>query len=38
MQFKRELPESLGQPRPELLGIRFDLKAHHDVIREPHGD
>ncbi len=38
MQFQVELPHSLGQFRPELLGIRFAMESNHDVIRESHHD
>src|SRR6202022_2626067 len=38
MQFQVELPHSFGKFRPELIGIRFAVKAHHDVIGESHDD
>ncbi len=38
MQFQVELPHSFGEFRPELIGIRFAVKAHHDVVRESHDD
>jgi len=38
MQFQIELPHSFGKFRPELIGIRFAVKAHHDVIGESHDD
>src|SRR6267378_268874 len=38
MQFQVELPHSFGEFRPELIGIRFAVESHHDVIREAHDD
>src|SRR5579885_360664 len=38
MQFELELTESLLKLRPEPLGIRPDLKAQHDIVRESHDD
>src|SRR5260370_29900307 len=38
MQFQVELPHSFGKLRPKLIGIRFAVKAHHDVVRESHDD
>src|SRR5438309_9244987 len=38
MQLQVELPHSLGQLRPKLLGIRFHLEAKHDVVSETHDD
>ena len=38
MQFQVELPHSFGKFRPKLIGIRFAVKAHHDVVRETHHD
>src|SRR5467141_3459036 len=38
MQFQIELPHSFGKFRPELIGIRFAVESHHDVIREAHDD
>src|SRR5215469_2540066 len=38
MQFQVELSHSLGEFRPKLVGIRFHLKAKHDVVRETHHD
>src|SRR6266850_319655 len=38
MQFQVELPHSLGEFRPKLIGIRFAVKSNHNVIRESHHD
>src|SRR6202795_5162995 len=38
MQLQVELPHSLGEFHPKLLGIRFLLKAQHDIVRESHDD
>ncbi len=38
MQFQLELPHSFRKFRPKLIGIRFAVKAHHDVVRESHHD
>src|SRR5712671_3096941 len=38
MQFQVELPHSFRKFRPKLIGIRFAVKAHHDVVRETHHD
>jgi hypothetical protein len=38
MQFHVELPHSLGEFRPKLVGIRFALESNHNVIRESHHD
>src|SRR5205085_9737183 len=38
MQLQVELPHSLGQLRPKLLGIRFHLEAKHDVVSETNYD
>jgi hypothetical protein len=38
MQFQIELSHSFRKFRPELIGIRFAVKAHHDVVRESHHD
>src|SRR5580704_5436651 len=38
MQFQVELSHSLSEFRPKLIGLRFALKAHHDVVRESHDD
>src|SRR5258705_286369 len=38
MQFQVELLHSFRKFRPELFGIRFAVKAHHDVVRESHHD
>src|SRR5204863_7996760 len=38
MQFQVELSHAFRKFRPELIGIRFAVKAHHDVIRESHHD
>src|SRR6267154_626644 len=38
MQFQVELPHSFRKFRPELIGIRFAVKAHHDVVSESHND
>src|SRR5580704_2502406 len=38
MQFQMELPHSFREFRPKLIGIRFALKAHNDVVRESHDD
>ena len=38
MQFQVELPHSFGKFRPKLIGIRFAVKAHHDVVSESHHD
>src|SRR5713101_2929649 len=35
---KVELLHSFRKFRPELFGIRFAVKAHHDVVRESHHD
>src|SRR5438094_7928848 len=36
MQFQVELPHSFGEFRPKLIGIRFAVEAHHDVVSESH--
>src|SRR5467141_79932 len=38
MQFQVELPHSFRKFRPKLIGLRFAVKAHHDVVRETHHD
>jgi hypothetical protein len=38
MQFQVKLPHSLGEFHPKLLGIRFLLKAQHNIVREAHDD
>ena len=38
MQLQVELPQSLGEFRPKLVGIRFALESNHDVVRESHDD
>src|SRR6267143_707897 len=38
MQFQVELSHSFRKFRPELIGIRFAVESHHDVIREAHDD
>ena len=38
MQFQVELPHSFGEFRPKLIGIRFAVEAHHDVVSESHHD
>src|SRR6266699_1241880 len=38
MQFQVELPHSFGEFRPKLIGIRFAVEAHHDVVSESHGN
>src|SRR5579863_4846906 len=38
MQFQVELPHSLGEFRPKLVGIRLAVEAHHDVVSESHDD
>ena len=38
MQLQVELLHSLGEFRPKLIGIRFYLKAKHDVVRKTHHD
>src|SRR5467141_604427 len=38
MQFQVELPHSFRKFRSELIGIRFAVESHHDVIREAHDD
>src|SRR6266478_839013 len=38
MQLQVELPHSFRKFRPELIGIRFAVKAHHHVVRESHHD
>jgi len=38
MQFQVELLHSFRKFRPELFGIRYAVKAHHDVVRESHHD
>jgi hypothetical protein len=38
MQLQVELPHSLGEFRPKLIGIRFPLKAQHDIVRKAHHD
>src|SRR6266436_6333773 len=38
MQFQVELSHSFRKFRPELFGIRFAVKAHHDVVRVSHHD
>jgi hypothetical protein len=38
MQLQVELPHSLGEFRPKLVGIRFALESNHDVVSESHDD
>jgi hypothetical protein len=38
MQLQVELPHSFGEFRPKLIGIRFAVEAHHDVVSESHDD
>ena len=38
MQFQVELRHSFRKFCPELIGIRFAVKAHHDVVSESHHD
>src|ERR1700758_1308691 len=38
MQLQVELPHSFGEFRPKLFGIRLDLEAQHDIVRESHHD
>src|SRR5437660_2122898 len=38
MQFQVELSHSFRKLRPELIGIRFAVKAHHDVVSKSHDD
>ena len=38
MQFQVELSHSFRKFCPKLIGIRFAVKAHHDVVRESHHD
>src|SRR5437763_6614344 len=38
MQLQMELPHSLGEFRPKLIGLRLCLKSQHDIIRETHDD
>src|SRR5467141_1056512 len=38
MQFQVELLHSFRKFRPKLIGIRFAVESHHDVIREAHHD
>src|SRR5437899_6352466 len=38
MQFQVELLHSFRKFRPKLIGIRFAVESHHDVIREAHDD
>src|SRR6267378_3980134 len=38
MQFQVELPHPFREFPPKLIGIRFTVKAHHDVISESHDD
>src|SRR6202158_4988015 len=38
MQFQVELLHSFREFRSELIGIRFAVKAHHDVVCESHDD
>src|SRR6266436_6242199 len=38
MQFQVELLHSFRKFRPKLIGIRFAVKARHDVVRESHHD
>src|SRR5258707_7722956 len=38
MQFQVELSHSFRKFRPKLIGIRFAVKARHDVVRESHHD
>jgi hypothetical protein len=38
VQLQVELGEPFAYFPPEPLGIRPTLKAHHDVVREPHDD
>ena len=38
MQFPVELSHSFAEFRSELIGIRFAVKAHHDVVSEAHDD
>ena len=38
MQFQVELSHSFRKFRPKLIGIRFAVEAHHDVVCESHHD
>jgi hypothetical protein len=38
MQFQVELSHSFRKFCPELIGIRFAVEAHHDVVSESHHD
>src|SRR5258706_4375228 len=38
MQFQVELSHSFRKFRAELIGIRFAVESHHDVIRAAHDD
>src|SRR6266404_2660892 len=38
MQFQVELPHSFGKLRPTLIGIRFAVESHHDVVGKSHDD
>ena len=38
MQFQVELLHSFREFHSKLIGIRFAVKAHHDVVRESHHD
>src|SRR5208337_1692051 len=38
MQLQVELPHSLGEFCPKLVGIRFHLEAQHDIVSETHDD
>src|SRR5882672_3147851 len=38
MQLQVELSHSFRKFRPKLIGIRFAVEAHHDVVRESHHD
>src|SRR5580692_3936165 len=38
VQFQIELLHSLREFRPKLIGIRFAVKAHHDVVCKTHDD
>src|SRR6266581_450889 len=38
MQLQVELPHSLGEFCPKLIGLRLRLKSQHDIVRETHDD
>src|SRR6266576_1012579 len=38
MQLQMELPHSLGEFHPKLIGLRLRLKSQRDIIRETHDD